>query len=48
MVDVENDEMIEVDDNYKIETVNLDFDQGDCMGHVGGVSGERGSLYRHN
>ena len=41
MADVEND----VDENDKIETENLDFDQGDCMGHVGGVCG---SLYRHN
>ena len=35
----ELDEMIEVDENDKIETVNLDLDQGDCVGHVGGVIG---------
>ena len=35
----ELDEMIEVDENDKIETVNLDLDQGDCLGHVGGVIG---------
>ena len=28
-------EMIEVDENDKIETVNLDLDQGDCV--TGGV-----------
>ena len=26
--------MIEVDENDKIETVNLDLDQGDCVGHI--------------
>ena len=31
----ELDEMIEVDENDKIETVNLDLDQGDCV--TGGV-----------
>jgi hypothetical protein len=36
--------MIEVDENDKIETVNLDLDQGDCVGHVGGVIGGGVSL----
>ena len=40
----ELDEMIEVDENDKIETVNLDLDQGDCVGHVGGVIGGGVSL----
>ena len=31
----ELDEMIEVDENDKIETVNLDLDQDDCV--TGGV-----------
>ena len=44
MAHVENAEMIEVDENYKIETVNLDLDQGDCVGHVGGVIGGGVSL----
>ena len=30
--------MIEVDENDKIENMNLDFDQGDWVGHVGVVS----------
>ena len=42
----ELDEMIEVDENDKIDTVNLDFDQGDWVGHVRDASG--GSVYRHN
>jgi hypothetical protein len=40
----ELDEMIEVDENDKIETVNLDLDQGGCVGHVGGVIGGGVSL----
>ena len=44
MADVENDEMIDVDENNKIENVNLDLDQGDCVGHVGGVIGGGVSL----
>jgi hypothetical protein len=40
----ELDEMIEVDENDKIETMNLDLDQGDCVGHVGGVIGGGVSL----
>jgi hypothetical protein len=42
MAHVENAEMIEVDENDKFETVNLDFDQGDWVGHVGGASGGGG------
>ena len=29
----------DIDENDKIETVDFDFDNGDSMGHVGGVSG---------
>ena len=39
MADVENAEMIKVDENDQIDTVNLDVDQGDCVGHVGGRVG---------
>ena len=38
MADVENADMIEVDENDKIETVDLAVDHGDCVGHVGGPS----------
>ena len=38
-------EMIEVDENDKIDTVDLDVYQGDCVGHVGGASG---GVHRHN
>jgi hypothetical protein len=30
--------MVEVDENDKIETVDLAVDQGDCVGHVEGAS----------
>ena len=40
-----NVKMTEVDENEKIETVDLDVDQGDCVGHVGGASG---GVYIHN
>ena len=39
MADVENAVMIEVIENDKIETVDLDVDLGDCVGHVEGPSG---------
>ena len=38
MADVENADMVEVDENDKIETVDLAVDQGDCVGHVEGAS----------
>ena len=38
MADVENVDMIEVDENDKIETLDLAVDQGDCVVHVGGAS----------
>ena len=45
MADVENVDMIEVDENDKIETLDLAVDQGDCVVHVGGASvGVGGSI----
>ena len=38
MADLENVDMIEVDENDKIETLDLAVDQGDCVGHVKGAS----------
>ena len=38
MADVENAEMIEVDENDKIDPVDLDVDQGDCVSYDGGAS----------
>ena len=34
MADVQNVEMTEVDENEIVETVDLDVDQGDRVGHV--------------
>ena len=38
MANVENVKMTEVDENEKIETVDLDVDRGDCEGHGWGAS----------
>ena len=35
MADVENAEMIEADENDKIDPVDLDVDQGDCVSYDG-------------
>lgn len=31
--------MIKIEENYKVETLDFDFDIGDSLGHIGGVSG---------
>ena len=46
MADVENADMVEVDENDEIETVDLAVDQDDCVGNVEGSS--VGGLYRNN
>ena len=38
MADVENVDMIEVDENDKIETLDFAVDQGDCVVYGGGAS----------
>ena len=30
--------MIKIEENYKVETLDFDFDIGDSLGHIGGVS----------
>ena len=47
MADVENVDMIEVDENDKIESLDFAVDQGDCGVHVGGAS-VGGELYQYN
>ena len=44
MADVENVDMIEVDENDKIETLDFAVDRGNCVVHVGWASVWGGAL----